>query len=511
MSSFRTQIFEDMCIIKDNYMKNNPFLSKDEYTFNYWVLIKLFNVDEEIVEENATEYSDNGIDCYVFFEDSKELFIIQNKFYDTNTNLSRQYVIDDFLIRPVSALNNNNYKRSAELQDIFNKYKDDNEFRIHLNLYITNDIKDASIIDTFRKYQNNNISCYLDANIYYLSDIQHLYFDERKENTKNFSCDFLTINDGTVLNINKENYNLPNLIDAKYILTPVGHIFDIVQLAKQKEYSLFAENIREYLGNKGINAKMAKTLEDKKDRSNFFYYNNGITVICDKVVKENSYNPIYNRKFSSYNPQIVNGCQTVNTIYEVLRKYKSEDILEEFKDTFVMVKLLVLSSSNSKHANLYENIVKYNNSQNAITEKAFAANKALFFNMQKDFEQRGFLLSVKQSDNYYFKNNKKLNTFRPIIAKYEELFGMKFDNVESIIIPLEKLLQVILAFSKDGYYAFTKKSQVLKHDSIINTDLINFIKSCEFTIDDFLKIYLLFLKAERKMEVMIKDLLYLIT
>lgn len=499
MNLFKEQIKEDIKIIQDNIKKNNPLIEKEEYAFNYWVLSKLYNIEEEIIEDNITEYSDYGIDCFVYFEESKDLYIIQNKYYSDETKLTKDYVQNDFLTRPMNMLLMNSYRRSQELQDIFNKYKDDSEFKIHLYLYVSNDLKDDSIIRLFEQYRApvDKIKCYVDAEIFYLSDIKNVYFEDRKKEIKNFKCDFLTINDGTVLQINKENYGLPNLIEAKYIFTPVKVIYDIVKLAKEKEYSLFAENIREYLGNKGINAQIAKTLEDEEERANFFYYNNGITVICDKIDKEQSNNIRYNRRFVTYNPQIVNGCQSVNSIYAVLNKYNENELENKFKDTFVMVKLLVLDAENSEQTQLYQDIVRYNNSQNAITEKAFAANQQLFINMQVEFEKRGFLLAVKQSDNYKFKESKRFNEYRPILNKYEELFDLKFEKIENIIIPLEKLLQIFLAFDQNGYQAFVKKSQMLKQDSATNTTIIKFIKEKEYTINDLLNIYLLYLKAEK--------------
>lgn len=499
MNLFKEQIKEDIKIIQDNIRKNNPLIEKEEYAFNYWVLSKLYNIEEEIIEDNITEYSDYGVDCFVYFEESKDLYIIQNKYYSEDTKLTKDYVQNDFLTRPINMLLMNSYTRSAELQEIFNKYKLDSEFKIHLYLYVSNDLRDDYIVRLFEQYQVpiDKIKCYVDAKIFYLSDIKDVYFEDRKKEVKNFKCDFLTINDGTVLQINKENYGLPNLIEAKYVLTPVKVIYDIVKLSKEKGYSLFDENIREYLGNKGINAQIAKTLEDENERVNFFYYNNGITVICDKIDKEPSNNMRYNRRFITYNPQIVNGCQSVNSIYAVLNKYNENELENKFKDTFVMVKLLVLDAENSEQSKLYQDIVRYNNSQNAITEKAFAANQQLFFNMQIELEKRGFLLAVKQSDQYKFKANKRFNDYRPLLKKYEEMFDLNFEKIENIIIPLEKLLQIFLAFNQNGYQAFVKKSQVLKQDSVTNTNIIKFIKEKEYTINDLLYIYLLYLKAEK--------------
>ena len=497
-ANFLQQLKEDIKLIQENYLLNNPLLAKEEYAFNYWVLSKLFNVDEEFIDSNITEYSDDGCDCFVFFEESKELYIIQNKYY-TTTVLDQHYVKKDFLYRPLDTLVENEYKRSEELQTIFNKYKNDPEFKIYLNLYVTNNSVPDDLKNEVEKFTyTNKIQAIVSAKIYTLSDMKTIYHEERKKETKNYSCVFKTKNDGTVLNIDSANYNLPNLTDAKYILTPVVLIFEIVKECRNKNYMLFEENIREYLGNKGVNSHIAKTLENENDRDNFFYYNNGITVICDSVQKITLNNPIYNKGFKTENPQIVNGCQTVNTIYETLNKYPEDELEEKFRNTYVMVKLLVLDKNSESNKKLYQDIVKYNNSQNAISEKNFAANKRIFLNLQSDLKAFGFLLSVKQSDNNTFKTNENFNTYRPKLNKYTELFGIDFTKLEDIIIQLDKFLQVLLAYENDGYDAFTKKAKILKVDSPIYSELIEFIKNGSLTNSDYINLYLLFLKAEKE-------------
>jgi len=145
---FKKQIKEDIYLIQQNYMINNVLLEKEEYAFNYWILTKLFNIDEECADDNITEYKDDGVDCFVFFEESKELYIIQNKYYD-NTKVNRNYIIKDFLYRPLNTLVENSYNRSQFLQEIFNKYKSDTEFKIYLHLYITNNLKDSLLLENF--------------------------------------------------------------------------------------------------------------------------------------------------------------------------------------------------------------------------------------------------------------------------------------------------------------------------------------------------------------------------
>jgi hypothetical protein len=496
---FKRQIDEDISIIQREYSGNEPKLNSDDFAFNYWVLTKLYNIDEETVDENITEYSDDGLDCFVFFEDLKQLYIIQNKFYGETTKLDFKYVQNEFLNKPISTLINNNYKRSQILQDIFNKYRNDSDFQIILNLYVTNNLVDQNILNIINKFQGpSEVSCLFNANIYYLNDIQSIYYNDRKQDKKNFKCDLFTINKGTVLNINPKSYDLPGMIDAKYVFTPVYELYNMVNLANNKGYLLFEENIREYLGNKGVNAKIISTLKDPKDRNNFFYYNNGITIICKGIRNNDKKTLRFQQSFEISNPQIVNGCQTVNTIHSVLSRVPEGDLEESFKNTFVMVKLLVLDSEHEVDQDLYRNIVRYNNSQNKIDEKNFEANKELYKSLQKDFEKFGFLLLIKQSDKFQYKENKNFNQFRPKVLEYGNKFGLEFSNIEDIMIPLEKLLQVLLAFNTGGYDAFTKKSRVLKFEDSVNLSLANYIKNGHLTTSDLINLYLFYLKCEKE-------------
>ena len=137
-SVFKSQINEDISLIQRDWGHLDNHLNKDEYAFNYWVISRLYDIDEELIPDLITEYNDKSIDCYVHYEDAKELFIIQNKFYNELTNVSRKEV-NDFLQTPLICLNDNNYKKSNELQKLFNKIKTDPDYKIFLHFYVSND------------------------------------------------------------------------------------------------------------------------------------------------------------------------------------------------------------------------------------------------------------------------------------------------------------------------------------------------------------------------------------
>lgn len=497
MDNFRKQILEDISLIRENnkYITN---IDKDEWVFNYWILENIYNVDPELIESQIIEYNDMGIDAYEFIEETKDLYIIQNKFYSDTSILSEHYVKNDFLLRPINALKNNTYTRSKDLQNIFNKYKNHDDFTVHLELYVTNNIKNERISKYINEF-NLKDTKYV-ANIYYLNDVKEKYYGEFIYKQNNITVNIDTIVKGTILNINNSNYKLKNIIDARYVFTPITTIYKIYRDALEKQYPIFDKNIREYLGSTGVNKKIIDTLTNKEDRVNFFYYNNGITLICKEMSTIKTVKSNFNRnaQFSVKNPQIVNGCQTVNSIYEVLKNVDPNSLEEDFKDTFVMLKVLQIDSKNDYEKELYENIVKFNNSQNSIDEKTFVSNNSMFLRFQREFEKRGFLLLIKQSDKNTYKNKyKSISTLQENAHKYLEKYNLEMKKITDFFIPLEKLLQIILAFQAGGFEAFTKKSSLLKSDSQAYKIVTEFLKNDSVTYSSLIDLWLLYFLSEK--------------
>lgn len=499
MADFKKQIMEDIAEYQQRF-PNVANIMKDEWAFNFWVLDNLFSEEEELIEEKIVDYDDKGIDCFVWHEDLHDLYLIQNKFYSEGTKITNDYVQNDFLTRALGALQKGTYYRSQELQDIYNKYSGEDDFCIHFHLYVTSN---SSVSDKVRagiaKFNQDNAAQRVDAKIFELDDIQELYYKEPLTDKKSFKFDIKTINKGTELSINNDAYKMTLALDAKYVLTPVVTIYKLYKAALKQKYPLFDENIREYLGSSGtVNKKIVATLKDPNDRSNFFFYNNGITMIVDDIGPACIQNNM--RTFEVFDPQIVNGCQTVSTIYETLASLPEDSLEEEFASTFVMVKILKIPAENSKLKGLYRNIVTFNNSQNAITEKTFIAVQNVFRHLQSEFEWRGFLVCIKQSDKNSFANKYKtathlLDNNSALLSKFKITDKKK---TKDFIVDLEKLLQVFTAFISTPQDAIQNKSKLLKDQSAQNKRVIDFIKSPETTSNDLVNLYLLYLRAEQE-------------
>ncbi len=506
MGNFIEQIKEDIEEIKEEYLNLDFRLSDENYAFNFWILQKLYSVDENIIPNYILEGSDRGIDCYYFNEDRKNLYLIQNKYYAETTPLSLPNVVDQFLSRTLEHLQQGIFNRSSELQEIFTKYKNDEEFNVFLHFYVTNNSTSYSTYkELFERYSYDNIDGFVQASFFDLEDIRTKYLSDRIKSKKDFEIEISTASKYTRVDFDPGRLGIQGVPCSQFMPINVVNFYNLVEKAKMEKYPLFEENIRDYIGEgSAINKGIINTLKDINERKYFIYYNNGITIIADKVetvletygYTESSGAQNRNTNITKLkNPQIVNGCQTVNSIFYVLDKYSSDyERKEAFKDVFVMVKVLQLS--NKKDAQTYLKIVEYNNSQNAIKAKDFVASQSIFTTLKDDLKERGFFLVVKQSDKNDFKNLDR-TTKNKMFATANE-FCSKLDlelKISDLKIDLEKFMQTILAYYDTGYAAYTKKSEVLKKDSMTYNKIVEKIKT--MTRQQLLSIYLYYLKSEK--------------
>ena len=125
---------------------------------------------------------------------------------------------------------------------------------------------------------------------------------------------------------------------------------------------LFARNIRGFLGNTKINEEMQETLKEHPE--NFWYFNNGVTIICDTVGPET----VGGRKYLVItNPQVINGQQTTRALAE----YGTDE-------ASVLVKLIEVNRDTPEgrehYGHLVGQIVSATNFQNAIRLSDLKAN-----------------------------------------------------------------------------------------------------------------------------------------
>ena len=93
----------------------------------------------------------------------------------------------------------------------------------------------------------------------------------------------------------------------------IGHIKakQIIDICMQDK-NIFSFNPREYLGRTIANKSMDESLKDSEDKKIFWKLNNGITAICEKIIKSD----VDNHEYSYKNFKIVNGRQTTHVLID---------------------------------------------------------------------------------------------------------------------------------------------------------------------------------------------------
>ena len=103
----------------------------------------------------------------------------------------------------------------------------------------------------------------------------------------------------------------------------IGHIKakKIIDICIHDKH-IFSFNPREYLGRTIANRSMEESLKDSADKKIFWKLNNGITAICEKIIKSD----VVNHEHSYKNFKIVNGRQTTQMLIDN-KKIVTDDVI----------------------------------------------------------------------------------------------------------------------------------------------------------------------------------------
>jgi len=146
---------------------------------------------------------------------------------------------------------------------------------------------------------------------------------------------------------------------------------------EQSGIRLFARNVRGFLGETAINRNMEATLQ--KEPEYFWYYNNGITIICDQAEQLNRSGQ---KLMRIVNPQVINGQQTTRTLH---RKAATNS-----KAT-VLVRVISVprdsDEESSRFDNLVSKIVAATNWQNAIKPSDLMSNDRRQIDLERNLRK----------------------------------------------------------------------------------------------------------------------------
>ena len=176
----------------------------------------------------------------------------------------------------------------------------------------------------------------------------------------------------------------------------------LADLYQQAGIRLFARNIRGFLEDTAVNKAMVATLN--YDPLYFWYYNNGITIICDEAEQVGKGG---RDLLKVSNPQIINGQQTTRTLYSQTNKGSHAAVL---------VRVIVVPRSSKNDSDRFETlvsrIVEATNFQNAIRASDLMSNDRRQIELER---------ALRKIDYFYLRKRQSKGEARRVAGIHQRL------------------------------------------------------------------------------------------
>lgn len=370
-----------------NIIKKESF--HEDKAFVVFLLREIFGLEESIVQE-ATEVGGSG-DCGIdaFWIDESSINILQAKYYE-NIKVEEKE-IDNFdnsllyLDQPSTTLEG---RCNKYFKNIVDDYLEAKEKKYNINLFFvtTSDYTNAAKkkLDILKRVDLGRMIDIWDG-----SELVKRWNESRQPSKPDVE-----------ISLNSKEYFISKGVagvEAPYAVCTVSAV-DLYQAYRHNRSSIFTQNLRYYLNKTGkINKEIKAIIEDVEQSKNFWYYNNGLTIICDDFELKSEKG---GEKLEIKNFQIVNGAQTTRSIYE------------SGKDRIGSVTVLARIIKTNGNDPLIQRIRDYNNRQNPTKPRDFVSHDTRQINLQNSFEQLGFFYEIKRGERNEYEQQKKIKTKR---------------------------------------------------------------------------------------------------
>ena len=205
-------------------------------------------------------------------------------------------------------------------------------------------------------------------------------------------------------------------------VVPVA-VDQIARMYESAGIRLFARNVRGFLGDTQINRNMKETLD--KEPGYFWYYNNGITIVCDSAEQVSRGG---NKVLRLVNPQVINGQQTTRTLHECAGKSSKATVL---------VRVISVPRESDEDAQRFENlvsrIVAATNWQNAIRASDLMANDRRQIELERNLRKLDYQYLRKRQSKGEAKRNAGVK-HRFIITKEELAQAVAACDLDPLIV-----------------------------------------------------------------------------
>lgn len=210
-----------------------------------------------------------------------------------------------------------------------------------------------------------------------------------------------------------------------WVFSMSGHA--VAEIFERSGTRIFARNVRGFLESTDVNRSMADTL--KHEPEFFWYYNNGITIICDAAEERSSKGRAI---LHVDNPQIINGQQTTRTLHRMLEKAPKAS---------VPVKVIRVPRDPGQNQEGFENlvssIVRATNWQNAIRASDLMSNDKRQIEIERAFRKLRYLYIRKRQSRAEVRKMAGANRFWTV-SKEEVAQAVAACDLDPVILRLGK-------------------------------------------------------------------------
>ncbi len=174
--------------------------------------------------------------------------------------------------------------------------------------------------------------------------------------------------------------------DMNYMRVLVGRVSvqEVQRLFNDHGDRLLERNIRRYLGlhTNRVNTAIHETLCDSTKSDKFYFYNNGITVVCDRF----DYNAFQQSDYQVQlkNMQVINGGQTCKTIQKTLNDYLPTIVAQS---AYLLIRVYQLAET---HREIIQDITYATNSQNPVDLRDLKSNDEMQKNLELGLSDLGY-------------------------------------------------------------------------------------------------------------------------
>lgn len=269
--------------IKQEYYKQN--FSNDGQRFVAWYLRNIHRRDmNQTNDEIMDRDNDKKIDAIVIDDNNSTVFIIQGKFIGVSKVDAEplQEVLSSWVhlkdLAKLQETGNINLKR--KLSEVAKALEDDYEVVFELITTATLTPNAGTDLESFQEQlaRDHELSATL------------VLVDQEKLKIK---YDLAADKEDPLINYNlrlgdNKNFVSMELAGTKAVIAAIP-LKECINMPGIREGTLFQKNVRQTLGlgNK-VNKKIADTIYNDTNYSDFFFYHNGITAICNKLERQKS-------------------------------------------------------------------------------------------------------------------------------------------------------------------------------------------------------------------------------